>query len=260
MTGLLDLIVLAVVAILAAVLIAALLAPLESLGWWAGWFGNEDVAADTRRKLEAATAAPRTPPHNVETYLVYLSGIGSISGNEQLPTEPGFVAHLRDRLPHTIVIDSVFPYSVAGFGLTDMRSSAGFWQWRQRFRSARPQSLLGFVINIRNLFQVIVSADRRYGPIYNLGMAKEVLLALVRNGYQIGSGTPVTLLGWSGGAQIAIAMVPFLTTELRAPVRVISLGGVMAGERGILFATDVQHLYGSRDGVPKLGKVLFPTR
>ena len=52
--------------------------------------------------------------------------------------------------------------------------------------------------------QLFVCADRRYGPTYNIGTAREIMRCLQRNGYQIGSGVPVTLIGWSGGAQIAI--------------------------------------------------------
>jgi len=40
------------------------------------------------------------------------------------------------------------------------------------------------LINLRNLFQVAVSVDHRYGPFYNLGQAENVRDALLAYGYR----------------------------------------------------------------------------
>ena len=43
--------------------------------------------------------------------------------------------------------------------------------------------------------QVLVSADRCYGPIYNFGTAEVIRDGLLRQGYRVGSGKPVTIIG-----------------------------------------------------------------
>jgi len=65
-----------------------------------------------------------------------------------------------------------------------------------------PASLFGYLVNIRNVLVVAVSADKRYGPIYNLGIAQVMYQALIRHGYQPDSGVPITLI-FSGGGQMA---------------------------------------------------------
>ena len=63
------------------VLLIGLLAPMESLGWWAGWSGESHLPLP-----EAGVAQPKR-------VLVYLSGIGSISGDELLAEEALFLDH-----------------------------------------------------------------------------------------------------------------------------------------------------------------------
>jgi hypothetical protein len=63
-----------------------------------------------------------------------------------------------------------------------------------RLRERRP-SLVARLIDWRNLTQVFVSMDPRYGPIYNKGVADKLAAGLVRHGYPVGSRAPVTLIG-----------------------------------------------------------------
>jgi hypothetical protein len=79
------------------------------------------------------------------------------------------------------------------------------------------RSVLGLLVNIRNVLIVGVSADKRYGPLYNQGIAQVVYNGLVKNGYQVGSGTPVTFIGYSGGGQMSCACAPYLKRALSAP-------------------------------------------
>ena len=62
------------------------------------------------------------------------------------------------------------------------------------------------LINVRNIMQVAVSADPRYGPIYSLGVAKEIARSLARHGYQLGSQKPIFLIGFSGGGQVSVGL------------------------------------------------------
>jgi hypothetical protein len=137
---------------------------------------------------------------------------------------------------------------------------ARLWRWLEQRRLRDRGGVLLFLINIRNMFQVAVSADSRYGPIYNFGVAQEVVRGLCRHGYQIGSGKPVTLIGWSGGGQIAIGATTYLYGLLGAPIRVISVGGVLSSDPGILSLAHLYHLYGTKDPVQGAGAVLFAGR
>ena len=160
-----DLLTTLVVVGLLGVLLIGLLAPLESLGWWAGWSGEANVPSH-----DAGVAMPRH-------VLVYLSGIGSISGDELLAEEARFLDHLQPLLPDVVIVRDVFPYSVRGVGLTGARVFARFWQLLDRMR-LNGDWLLSSLINVRNVFQVAVAADPRYGPIFACGVAQVIAMLL----------------------------------------------------------------------------------
>ena len=245
------------IGVLALFLISAALAPLDSLSWWAGWFGSRSELEDTQRSLPSE---PMTTTSASSHYLVYLSGIGAIGGDVLAPEEEMLLDALEVQLPYTKVIRDVFPYSVTNVGLTSQRVFGGLWRWIMRQRLINPETLLGFLINIRNLFQVAVSADQRYGPIYNFGVAKEIARSLQRAGYPANSGTPVTLLGWSGGGQISLGAATYLSRMIKAPLRIISLGGVLSSDPGLRAIDHLYHLYGDKDTVQQFGAVLFSGR
>jgi hypothetical protein len=116
------------------------------------------------------------------------------------------------------------------------------------------------VVNLRNLFQVLVSADPRYGPIANLGVARAIRDGLVAAGYSLGSGVPVTLLGNSGGGQMSLGAAYYLRPLLKAPIYIVSLGGVMCSDPGLERVEHLWHLYGEHDPVQALGDKVFPGR
>lgn len=244
--------------------VAGLFAPWESLSWWARE-GNEEsrelprmaaaVAADYRR-LALEGAAPSSPaPH----FLVFLSGVG-VSSHDALPLkEAPLVDELERRLGDTILIRDVYPYSPDNLGLTAGRPTAWLWRVLTRWKLEQKRGMVTFIINIRNAFQMFVSADRRYGPVYNLGVAEEIYASLLRHGYVPGSKIPVTVLGWSGGAQIAVGCTWYLAA-LGIPVRVISMAGIFSADPGIERAEHLWHLYGAPDRVQWLSKLWFPGR
>jgi predicted Abi (CAAX) family protease len=239
-----------------AIVVAGLLAPLETLGWWAGWYNDE---VDTTLNA-GELAEPVDDPKRLSRYLVYLDGIG-ISGFEYLPDIEEFLNELAPTLPDDVaLIRGIIPYSVLNNPLNEDRPLAFLWKMAERSRSKNPMSLLGLLVNIRNLIVVGVSADRRYGPLYNLGIAQVVYNGLIKNHYQPGSGTPITLIGYSGGAQISCAAAAFLKRALNAPIDVISLGGAIAGNCDILKLEHLYHLVGDKDSVEKIAFLFFPGR
>lgn len=241
---------------LALLFLSALVAPLESLGWYAGWFGEkEEEDPDDSSVPEAGGDIPPA-----SHYLVYLSGIGAIAPNSIPEEELPFIEGLQGRLPDSLVISDVFPYSVTNMGLTGQRVTARVWRWIEQLRLKNPMAVAAFLVNLRNVFQVATSADSRYGPIYNLGVAQEIRRSLIRHGYRIGSGAPVTLLGWSGGGQIALGAAWYLPGLIGGPVYVLSVGGVMADDIGLKRVERLWHMWGEKDPLAPLGEKLYAGR
>ncbi len=237
-----------------AIIVAAFMAPLETLGWWAGWYGDE---IDTSDETRPEAAAPRT---GVARYVLYLDGIAQSSGSYTSDIET-FLDALSPELPaNVILVRGVMAYSVLNRPLEDDPILSRFWKLVDAQRSRSLNSLLGWFINIRNVTIVAVSADPRYGPMYNFGMADVIYRSLLAQGYRKGSGTPVTLVGYSGGGQMACGSASFLKRALDAPVDVISLGGVISGTDPILQLEHLYHLVGDRDKVEKIGPVMFSSR
>lgn len=242
--------------VLVVVFLALTFGPLESLGWWRD--KGVDRVRDSLSQLVARQPEPDAG-QEYEQFVIYLSGIGAIDPTSVPPEEEPLVAELRRRLPTFCIADDVFPYSVANRGLTAQRALAGLWRRIEKLRLAKPESLLGMLVNARNAIQLFVCADRRYGPTYNIGTAQEILRSLVRHGYRLGSGVPVTLIGWSGGAQISLGACWYLGM-LDLPLRVISLGGMMADDYGLDRIEKLTHLRGSKDPLERLGWILFAGR
>ena len=243
-----------------AVLFAALMAPLEALGWWAGWYGDQIKTTEHPGIL----AEPFPTDLEVTRYLVYLDGI-SQAQSESLPEVERFLDRLAAVLTDDIVlIKGIIPYSVLNRPLTEDRLLSFFWRLADRLQMSPSGGIFGALvaatINIRNILIVSVSADQRYGQIYNQGTAQVIYNSLLTYGCQPGSGIPITLLGYSGGAQLAVGAAPYLKTALTAPIEVISLSGVMSGNHNILALEHLYHLVGDKDWVEKEGPIMFPRR
>jgi hypothetical protein len=249
-----DLITTLVIVAVIALLLVALLAPLESLEWWAGWSGPPHFALDSVAEVTWPLGVTR--PRFI---VVYLSGIGSIAGDVLLPEEVSFLDVLEPLIPGGVIVRDVFPYSVTGVGLTGARTWAGFWRMLEHMRMGGDRLLSSF-INVRNLFQVAVAADPRYGPMYACGVACVIARAAVAAGFQSGTHQRLVLLGYSGGAQVAVGTAAFLRDFLGVRVHVISLGGVLNSDAGIRVLSRLDHLVGERDVMERVGRVVYPGR
>ena len=235
-----------------ALVLAGLLAPFEALGWWAGWYDRD------RQATTLSTANIDSIPLSLTStkqYIVYLDGIGKSSFKYSFRVEK-FLQQLEQSLPTDdyILIKDIIPYSVFNLPLTIDRPLAGVWQWIER------RTKLGVLILLRNMFQVAVSVDTRYGPIYNRGTAQIIIDRLLSCGYQPGSGALITLIGYSGGGQISLGAVPYLKKVLAAPIEVISLAGVISGNTEVPKLEHLYHLVGQKDRVANLTPYLFPKR
>jgi hypothetical protein len=238
--------------------VAAFMAPLETLGWWAGWYGDRiGSSADVAARDETAER------EGVARYAIYLDGIAQSSSRYTEDIETFLDALAPELPPGVCLIRGVMAYSVINRPLDDDPLWSRLWKFidSERFRgSGLPAALLGMIVNLRNVLIVAVSADSRYGPMYNFGVAYVMYRSLIANGYRLRSGTPVTLIGYSGGAQMACGAAHFLKAALNAPVGVISLGGVISGDDPILALEHVYHFVGTKDRIERIGPVMFPSR
>jgi hypothetical protein len=239
---------------LAVLVILAALSPLESLRWWAGW--SDDEVAQS-----APPPALATGDTDNARYIVWLSGIGSVPGQTEDPFEVRFINELRLRIPDAVIVDDAFAYSVRDNPLAGKRVFDGVWRSaRVSQADGKPNLLLASLIPLRNTLQVAVSADGRYGPIYNLGLAEAIVKRLRARGYAVGSGKPITLIGYSGGGQVAVGAARYLKMWLDAPITVISIGGVIAADPGLQSVDHLYHLQGQKDPFPAMGKAVFVGR
>ena len=139
------------------VLVLALLAPLESLEWWA------------RRYPTPSLPAPEPEPATgIRRFAVYLSGIAVLDGRSISRREHAVLEEVRKQLPDVVITEDVFPYAMENRGLPQ-RATAWLWRRLDWARRRFPWSPLPFLINLRNVMQVLVSADPRYGGTYNFG-------------------------------------------------------------------------------------------
>lgn len=245
-----ELIVIGLIALVA----AALLSPLEALGWWAGWYGDR---VDTHAASKPAINS--IPARSASRYIVYLDGISQFQTTYS-PEVEAFLKALGEALPSMAIVRGIMPYSVLQKSLVKGRPFAVFWRAIAWLRAKRFFRVLGILVNIRNLLIVAVSADQRYGPVYDRGMAQLIHDHLIEQGYPPQSQVPITLLGFSGGGEIACGAAPLLKQALNAPIEIISLGGVFGGHNNVLPVEHVYHLVGDRDPVERIGAVMFPKR
>ncbi len=238
-----------------AIVVAGILAPLDSLGWWAGWYGDE---------LDTATvptaSSERSVRRNVDRYIVYLDGVAQ-SGSRYTPDIEDFLVALEPALPQELeLVQGLMMYSMLNKPLDEDRPLSLLWQLVDKLRWANPTSVLGWLVNVRNTIIVAVSSDKRYGPIYNQGIAQVIFDGLVELGYQPGSGMPISLIGYSGGAEMSVAAAPYLKRSTGAPIDVISIGGVMSANNNFLKLEQLYHIVGEKDRVESIGSILFPGR
>lgn len=235
----------------------ALLAPTESMRWWA----TQSQAESERRaeRLYDVIAAGVGGKDSKMSYVVYISGVGAFEPEASLAGERPLLEAVRHELDGIGLVSQIYPYSMTNQGLLEARLSSWWWRIVQRHTAGGPMAPLArIIINFRNALQVGVSLDRRYGPLYSLGIANVIWDELLEAGYQPADQRPIVLLSWSGGAQIALGASWYLAAT-GAPVHLLSIGGFMDSDPGLDKLTHLWHFKGSRDWVQGVAR-LFPGR
>jgi len=218
-----------------------LLAPFETAGWW------------HRRRIHREPLEPLTEPtREREIQLVYFTGVAGYSGDFLARREKALLDRIKEDRPGLVVCHRVFPYSASNLPLDGERLFRSLWMWLHRWRLKIPNNVFDVLIVLRNIGQLLVSADPRYGPVYNEGLAEQLRLRLV-------PGVPTVFLAYSGGAQMAVGAAGELRAELKAPLHLVALGGVFTDDPGIEEFASVTQLVGRKDRwVIHLGKLIFP--
>lgn len=230
-------------AVVGTVLLAeALLARYELLAYTAGW--ERQTGTMPEGVPYARGADPLRPP---SAYLVYLDGIGKRRFTDSRDGGQ-LVRALLQRAPGLRILGQVQPYSPAAVPLADRH---GLLLSRRR---STPMVLL------HNAMQILVAADRRYRPLYNRAVGTQIATQLQRAGYRPGSGIPVLLLGYSGGAQTATGAVAELHRRLDAPVVVLTLGGFHNGANDLSGMRSLHRFTSDEDRIERLGTWIFPQR
>lgn len=244
-------------------LIWGIISPVGTLMWWLGQ-GAETVGL---KKNQPYTL----PPNNAVTsvvkssqincYIVYLSGVGDFSANELTPGEEEFLDRIVKINPNCVAVGDVFPYSAANKSLGGQRVLAPLWNFANK-----ADGLFGIanvLIKIRNIWRFAISADPRYGEVYNQGIADAIIermnakypIAQVQN-----KPFKIILAGTSGGVEVSLGAASYLNKWLDAKIIIVSIGGVFNGRTGFNASEHFYHLRGRRDWVEDIGGIIFPSR
>ncbi|HVV33325.1 MAG TPA: hypothetical protein VHC73_08875 [Vitreimonas sp.] len=223
------------------------------MSWWAG----RHIHPRRWRLPQARSPRSRSDQH----YVIYLGGIDSLDGSVHTEYERPLLRGLEHALGSNARLGSVFPYAISGEALL---SGPRFfrWLWRalRKIRQER-RSWLTSLINARNFFQLLVSADRRYGPIFNEALAERIFAVLSEAGWRrYDPPSRLTLVGYSGGVQIAIGAAPFLARAWHGPIGIISIGGTILAPAGLDYVDRLDHLVGSQDLAVRISAIVSAAR
>ncbi|MDQ4110685.1 MAG: hypothetical protein M3306_06235 [Actinomycetota bacterium] len=225
-----------------ALLAEGLLARHEVLIYTTGWRAPRPSLPPTVPFARGADSA--LPP---AAYLVYLDGIGKRRFHD---TRDGgqLVAALLADAPDLRVLGQVQPYSPLAAPLADRP----LWNWLRR--------RIGIVLFLHNVMQTFVAADRRYRPLYNDAVGKQIVDHLRLAGYPSTDGPPVVLLSYSGGAQVATGAVAVIYERLGVEPLVINIGGFHNGANDLRHAAHIHEITSRQDWIQRLGEKLFLQR
>lgn len=234
-------------------------APVSTIVWWlnqsAESLGLEDEEERPDVLLQPATASSDLL---IDCYIVFLPGVGNFSPDEITEGERYFIDELAARHANCVAVRDVFPYSVWNEDLGSQEFLTPLWQ------AAKESENFGYVfVQIRNLWRFAISADSRYGPVYNLSIAHTIVDRMNAAHPIARSNRPINLilLSTSGGTQVALGATAHLREWISdARITVVSLGGTFEGRAGFNDANHVYHLYGDRDWIAQLPRLVFPAR
>lgn len=237
-----------------------MLAPINTIVWWLNQTSEKLGIKNEEEKPNVLQQAPVTaPPSKIDCYIVFLPGVGNFSPDEIAEGERKFIDELAARHSNCVAVKDVFPYSVLNKDLGNQPFLAPLWQAAKESEGFPGQ----IFIQIRNLWRFAISADDRYGPVYNLGIARTIVERM-NAAHPIGRSdrpTNLILMSTSGGTQVALGATDHLRDWIpKARITVVSIGGAFEGRAGFNDVNHVYHLQGDRDWITELPRMVFPAR
>lgn len=245
-------------------LIWGIVSPVGTLVWWI----SEGAQSLGLKKNQSKQLPPSSNSLNsvaktsqINCYIVFLPGVGDFSADQLTPGEKVFLDRLDQTHPDCVTVRDVFPYSATNKSLGGERFLGPLWRFANNADGWL--DMADVLIKIRNLWRFAISADERYGPVYNRGIASAIIdrmNAAKPLGQSSAPKLKIVLLGTSGGVQVSLGAAPYLEQRLHPQIFVVSIGGVFAGRDGFKVADSVYHLKGRRDWVEDIGSIVFPSR
>lgn len=243
-------------------LIWGIVSPVGTLIWWLGESADTlGVKKYPRLQLPNPPITQIQPTANIDCYIVFLPGVGDFSADELTPGEEIFLDQLEKEHSSCVAVGDVFPYSANNKSLGGQRFLAPFWRFANQTDGWL--SITNVFIRIRNLWRFAISADPRYGTVYNQGIANAIIERMDAR-YPIprqkSDSLKILLMGTSGGVEVALGAVPYLKEWLNPELYIISIGGVFNNRKAFSYLEHFYHLRGEKDWVEDIGRVIFPAR
>ena len=230
---------------------------MSQFAFWEGWLEGLPEPQQLFPETSAEASA-----HNC--YVVYLDGIHQLE-RDHPPRVSAFLDALDQHLNEgTRLIKGLEAYTVLPVALAQDAGSAWFWRrlfaLQEQHPNALVQGLAAAFVQANNVIKVGISSDRRYGPILNYELALKIALRLAEVGFRPDQGSRLVLLGYSGGAEMAMGVADYLKRLCRAPVRIVSFCGVFSGNQVLDQIEAITTIVGDRDPVAAFGQIAYPGR
>jgi hypothetical protein len=239
------------------------LAPVGTLVWWLSQSSESlGLKKNSIKKLPKDNRQLKIDKsQNINCYIVFLPGVGDFSANQLTPGEEFFLDKLEQLHPNCVTVRDVFPYSAANESLGGRRFLAPLWSAAENADGWLSNT--DVLIKIRNLWRFAISADDRYGRVYNVGIANAIadrMNAVYPLPKQPNKRIKLILIGTSGGVQVALGASTYLDQWFNAQLIVVSIGGDFDGEKGFDEVDHVYQLVGSRDWIEDISQIVFASR
>jgi hypothetical protein len=229
----------------------------NEFAFWEGWLEGLPRAEQLFSGRDAGGSSHRC-------YVVYLDGIHQLE-RDHPPRVSQFLKVLEQRLrPDTLLVRGLETYTVMPVPLAEDAGSAWFWRRLFALQEHHPnllvQLLAAILVQANNVIKVGISSDRRYGPILNYELALKISLRLSEAGFRPDGVSRIALVGYSGGAEMAMGVADYLRRISRAPVSIISFCGVFSGNQVVNSVAGITTIVGTHDPVAAFGRIAYPGR
>ena len=185
-------------------------------------------------------------------FVVYLDGVGRCEARTT-PVGRGFADAVAERLPRWSVVLSLMPNDVTQEPARARPVTGPLWA---RLHRADARTVLA-----RGVWEALVALDPRYRGRLAEEHTRQVVAHLTAAGYVTGSGSPVVLVGLSGGAQTALWAASDVARSLGgAPLDVVTFGAFADGSAELDGVRRVHAVVSWGDPAELLPVLLFPSR